>query len=164
MRSFLRTLPCLMLVACSGAPSDEPASASPLIAGDSDRLWILARAARVGDGKECKELYLEPEDRRHQGRSQHCDFWARDYADYLRLNGFPTVEYQHLTDPTYWRWYLAKRKQVSDCKEALGYLPVGVRDANKRREHQFQKNQCDPYDQARNNQDMTPESLGIRFE
>lgn len=164
MRSLLIAQLCLILVACSGAPSDEPASPSPLIEGDSDRLWILARASRVGDGKECKELYSQPDDPRYQEKSKSCDGWSRHYADYLRVNGFPTVEYQHLMDPAYWRWYLAKRQQISDCKEALGYLPVGLRDADKRKEHQFQKNHCDPYDHARNNQKMTPESLGIRFD
>lgn len=163
MRLVLTASVFVLFVACGDAPPDEASSPSPLLAADSDRLWILTRASRVGDGRECKELYLQPEDPRYQGRAERCEFWSRDYADYLALNGYPTVEYQHLKDAAYWRWYLAKRKQISNCKAELGNLPVGLRDADKRREHQFQKSQCDPYDHARNNQGETPESLGIRF-
>lgn len=161
--SFFLGALLMLMAACSSEPGNEASSPSPLLTADSDRLWILARASRVGDGRQCKDLYLTPDDPRYRGLARQCDFWARDYADYLRINGFSSVAHTHLKDPAYWRWYIDKRGAVSFCKSALGDLPVGLRDQNQRTAHQYQKNQCDPYDDARNNLKLTPAELGINF-
>lgn len=161
MKRSALLLSVFLLAAC-GEPSIEEASTpSPLIGADSDRLWILARASMVGDGRECRDLYLNPDDPRYQGVSERCDFWSRDYADYLRLNGFPTVEHLHLQEPEYWRWYLAMRETISDCRSGLGTLPVTA-DGAARAEHAHQRNACDPYDDALKNNDTTSVDLGIR--
>ena len=162
MIRFITVVFVLLLAACGKAPPDGPSVPSPLIGADSDRLWILARASKVGDGRECKELYLNPEDPRYRGLAQKCDAWSRDYADYLAINGFPIVEYLHLQDPAYWRWYLEMRQQISDCKERLGNLPIGLRDADRRRQHQYDRNECDPYTHVTNNEGVAPNALGIR--
>lgn len=164
-RVFLRpTLCCilaLLAVACGEAELEPTSSPSPLIGADSDRLWMLARASKVGDGRRCKELYLNPEDPRYQALTQSCDFWSRDYADYLRLNGFPTVEHLHLQDPAYWRWYLGTRQAISNCLTQLGNLPVTA-TGDDRALHDARRHACDPYDDALKNKNQTPTDLKIR--
>lgn len=172
--TFLRCLPSnvmhiivciglLALLASCGEPAPNTASTpSPLLSADPDRLWILARVSKVGNGRVCKDHYLQPEDPRYQGLADTCDIWSRHYADYLALNGFPTIEHLHLQESVYWEWYLAKRQEISGCKKALGNLPMGLRDADKRRDHQYKKNQCDPYEHATNNKGILPNELGVR--
>ncbi len=138
-------------------------SPSPLLMADSDHLWILARASRVGDGRTCKELYLAPQDSRYQGLAQKCDSWTRNYADYLRLNGLPTIEYAHLQDPVYWAWYLDKRQQISDCVAASGNVSLRATSAE-RADHTRRRRACDPYDDALYNEKRSPiDDLGIRY-
>lgn len=153
----------VLMTGCADETANEASLPSPLLTADSDRLWILARASRAGDGRKCKDLYLNPDDPRYQGLEQQCDSWTRDYADYLRINGFPTIEYQHLKEAVYWQWYLDKRQQISDCLTSVGNLSLTARGPE-RAEHARRRNECDPYDDARNNQELTPADLGIRFE
>ena len=130
---------------------------------DSDRLWILSRASRVGDGRKCTDLYLRPDDPRYQGLTQQCDSWTRDYADYLRLNGFPTIGYAHFQEPVYWEWYLDKRQQISDCVTAIGSVSLTATSAE-RAEHTRRRRACDPYDDAMYNEKRsTTNDLGIRY-
>ncbi len=152
----------MLIAACGDEPAIEASSPSPLVNADSDRLWILSRASRVGDARKCADLYLKPDDPRYQGLTPQCDFWTRDYADYLRLNGFPTIEYAHLQDRVYWEWYLDKRQQISACLTAIGNLSLTARGPE-RADHSRRRNECDPYDDARNNQKRTPTELGIRY-
>ena len=158
---LLGLLTCLA-AACTEEPADSASSPSPLLTADLDRLWVLARASRVGDGRECKELYLQPDDPRYQGRIRQCDFWTRDYADYLRLNGFSTIEHLHLQEPAYWQWYLDKRSRISDCRKALTTLAIPS-TGEQRAVHRRRRNACDPYDDALNNQDRLPNELGIQY-
>ena len=152
----------LLLLAACGEPTPEaPSTPSPLIGADSDHLWILARASLVGDGRDCKDLYLNPDDPRYEGLAQKCDAWSRHYADYLALNGFPTVEHGHLQDPAYWRWYLGMRQTISDCWQAIGNLPVTA-NGEQRAAHAGRRHACDPYDDALKNSNQTPAELGIR--
>ena len=151
-----------LLAGCSEKAPPEATSPSPLLSADRDRLWILLRASPVSDGRACDEYYLNRDDARYACRAQQCDGWTRDFADFLRINGFPTIEAAHLTDPTYWQWYLQRRQQKLDCWETIGTLPVDAR-GTERAEHTRRRNACDPYDDARNNQDLTPADLRIRF-
>lgn len=161
--SFFLGALLMLMAACSNEPGNEASSPSPLLTADSDRLWILARASRVGDGRQCKDLYLNSGDTRYRGLEQQCDFWSRDYADYLRINGFPTIDHQHLTDPSYWQWYIDKRSHVQTCRNSLGVLPVQSPIAE-RGEHYRQRNKCDPYDDAVINQKQSlADDLGIRY-
>ncbi len=162
MRLATLTMLIALVAACGKTPPDEATLPSPLLSGDTDRLWILARASRVGDGRECKELYLTPDDPRYQGLVQKCDSWSRNYADYLRTNGYPTVVHPHLHDPSYWRWFSAKREQILGCKDRHASPPVGTPRAQ-RNEVRRLRNQCDPYDDALQNQALSPTDLGVRY-
>jgi len=159
-RALLIVLVCLAASACGPPPAAIP---SPLIDFDRDRLWVLLRASRVGDGRLCANYYLAREDPRYTLRASECDNWSRDFADYLRLNGLPTVAPAHLQTPAYWSWYRQTRDRIGACKKAVGYLAPDATGAD-RAEHTRQKNACDPYDDARKNQQLTPELLGIRFD
>jgi hypothetical protein len=161
-----RTLSIGMVVALMAACGEETpiaaTSPSPLLSAKPDQLWILARASRVGDGRKCRDLYLHPDDPRYQGLGTECDFWARNYADYLRLNGFPEVEVQHLKDPAYWQWYSDTRAGIQDCRNRLGVLSVEANVAA-REEHYRQRNQCDPYDDAVNNKGLPSADLEVNY-
>ena len=161
-RTRLIVLVCLAASAC-GPPPAPIVSPSPLIDFDRDRLWVLLRASRVGDGRLCADYYLARTDSRYTPRAAQCDNWSRDFADYLRLNGLPTVEPAHLQTPAYWSWYRQTRDRIGTCKKDVGYLAPDATGAD-RAEHTRQKNACDPYDDARKNQQLTPELLGIRFD
>lgn len=152
----------VVLFGCSDTTPGDAAAPSPLLSADPDRLWILARASKVGDGRNCKEHYLAPDDPRYQALSEKCDRWSRHYAEYLALNGFPTIEHPHLQQPVYWEWYISKRQQISKCWSDIGDLPVTASGAE-RAEHTRQRNACDPYDDARKNYGKTPSDLGVRF-
>ena len=162
MRLATLTMLIALVAACGKTPPEEATLPSPLLSGDTDRLWILARASRVGDGRECKELYLTPDDPRYQGLMQKCDSWTRNYADYLRINGYPTVEHPHLQETPYWSWYKEKRSSISDCWQQVGNLKIPSTSAE-RAEHSRNRNACDPYDDALNNQNLLPNQLGIQY-
>lgn len=150
-----------LLVACGEAEREVAITPSPLIGADSDRLWILARSSKVGDGRECKELYLNVDDPRYQGLKQKCDHWSRNYADYLALNGFDTAEYRHLQDPAYWRWYIGMRESISACRSNVGSLSVTATSAE-RAAYDQARHACDPFDDAIKNGNQSPVDLGIR--
>ena len=151
-----------VLVACSNEVPTGASVPSPLLVGDTDRLWMLLRASRVGDGRECQGHYLYLNDRRYQGLAQKCDFWTHNLADYLLLNGYSTIEYQHLQESEYWRWFVDKRNSIQECRNRLGVLPIPT-PAQRSEEHYQLRNACDPYDDARNNHALTPTELGIKY-
>lgn len=159
-----KTHPIILLLLVIAACGDEPPidAPSPLLTADSDRLWILLRASRVGNGVKCSEFFQHPEDPRYKGLRSSCDVWTRNVADYLRVNGFPTVEYQHLQQRAYWQWFDHTRNTIQDCRNRLGVLPVPS-SIEWREEHYRSRNECDPYDHLRNNQHRTPADLGIRY-
>ena len=159
-RARLIVLVCLAASACGPPPAAIP---SPLIDFDRDRLWVLLRASRVGDGRLCTDYYLAREDPRYTPRASECDNWTHDFADYLRLNGLPTVAPAHLQTPAYWSWYRQTRDRIGTCKKDVGYLAPDASGAQQL-EHTQQRNACDPYDDARKNQQLTPALLGIRFD
>jgi hypothetical protein len=163
----MRNIPILgillsVLVGCSNEAPPDATLPSPLLTADSDRLWVLLRASRVGDGRECPEHYLRPDDARYQGLAQKCGFWTRNFTDYLRINDYPTIEYQHLQQRVYWQWYIDKRNTIQECRNTLGALPIPS-PIETREEHYRLRNQCDPYDDARNNLKQTPSELRIRY-
>lgn len=158
-------LVAISIAVLSGCAEDTPpgtALPSPLLTADRDRLWILLRASRLGDGRDCQEHYLVADDPRYQGMEQKCDFWTRNFADYLLLNGFPTIEQQHLQQTAYWQWFVQKRAEIQACRNALGVLAVPS-TAEARREHYRHRNQCDPFDDAINSKKMTLTELGIQY-
>lgn len=158
-------LVAIAIAVLSGCAEETPPGAtlaSPLLAADRDRLWILLRASRLGDGRDCQQHYLVPGDPRYQGLEQKCDFWTRNFVDYLALNGFPTVEHQHLQHKAYWQWFVAKRAEIQACRNTLGVLSIPS-TAEARKEHYRHRNQCDPFDDAINNRKLTPTELRIQY-
>ena len=153
-----------VLAACEPAPPGEQAAVgdSPIASFDKTRLWILVRAARVGDGRKCADYYRAPDDVRYRGLQQTCEAWTLNFADYLQLNGLPSVKAAHLRQLVYWDWYEDMRTRVADCRRSLGTL-TGKVTGKQRAVHQKARNACDPYDDARNNNKQTPEDLGIQF-
>lgn len=153
-----------LLTACEPAPpgEEEAVGDSPIASFDKTRLWILVKAARVGDGRKCADYYRTPDDVRYKGLAQTCEAWSLNFADYLKLNGLPTVEAAHLRDLIYWDWFEQTKQRVADCRKGLGTL-TGKTNEQQRVAHREARNACDPYDDARKNKKQTPEDLGIRF-
>ncbi len=159
-------LAATVLAACEPAPPGEQAAVgdSPIASFDKTRLWILVRAARVGDGRKCADYYRAPDDVRYRGLQQTCEAWALNFTDYLRLNGLPSIEAAHLRELVYWEWYETTRQSIQECRSS--HTPKGF-NAEETEEERLgrtnARNACDPYDDARNNNKQTPEDLGIRF-
>lgn len=123
---------------------------------------MLLRAARVGDGRQCANFFLDADDPRYAALKAPCQHWTRDIADYLRLNGLPTVEALHLQAPAYWLWVRQMRERIAQCKKDVGNPTPGASSTDLS-ENAQSRAACDPYDNARQNQGLTPETLGIRF-
>lgn len=147
------------------SPPQESSTPSPLADFDKDRLWILAKASPVGEGRRCAKFYREPEDPRYKPRAQECEAWSLDFVDYLRLNGLPALEPAHVRDLVYWDWFYAKSSDVVDCMKMVSERKVGagIGDAEARRQKTYDHAACDPYTHATQNQKQTPEDLGIVF-
>lgn len=161
MRHAATAVLIIVLCACGKPPQEASSTRSPLLSAHGNRLWVLARASKVGNGRECKELYLAPDDPRYQSRVRQCDFWSRNYAEYLSVNGFPTIEHQHLQESGYWEWYLAMQQSISDCWSSVGTLSVTA-NGEERAEHTRARKACDPYDNLLHNEGKLPNQLGIR--
>ena len=159
-------LAAAVLAACEPAPPGEQAAVgdSPIASFDKTRLWILVRAARVGDGRKCADYYRAPDDVRYRGLQQTCEAWTLNFADYLRLNGLPSIEAAHLRDLVYWEWYETTRQSILDCQSK--YVPTGF-NADETQEQRLTRTKakyaCDPWDDATKNDKQSPEDLGIQF-
>ena len=105
---------------------------------------------------------MQPDDPRYKGLEQECDFWSRDYADYLRINGFPTIEHLHLHEREYWQWFVSRREQIATCKSLHKSPPVGT-PRQQRDNIRALRDACDPYDYALQNENRSPADLGLRF-
>ena len=157
-------LAALVITACdSSTPGGDSASSnSPIASFDKDRLWILIKGGRLGDGKECADFYRAPDDVRYKGLANRCEAWTLNFADYLKLNGLPDVEAGHLRELTYWDWFEAMKQLGIDCRADIGYL-TGKTNGDERKAHQTARNNCDPWSDATKNNKQTPTDLGIRY-
>ena len=154
----------VVLTACEPQPVEQEAvGPSPIASFDKTRLWILVRAARLGDGRKCADYYRAPDDVRYRGLAQSCEAWTLNFADYLRINGLPTIEAAHLRDLVYWEWFETTKQTIQDCTSQ--YVPRGFqkRTGAEVQAERTNRNACDPYDDALNNNKQTPEDLGVRF-
>ena len=158
-------LAAAVLTACDPAPpgQEEAVGDSPIASFDKDRLWILVRATRLGDGRKCADYYRAPDDVRYRGLADTCEAWTLNFADYLKLNGLPTIEAAHLRELVYWEWYDTTRQAIQDCRAqyaSQGFDPD--KTSGQRLAETKARNTCDPWDEATKNNKQTPEDLGIR--
>ena len=103
-------------------------------------------------------------DPRYRGLQQTCEAWTLNFADYLRVNGLPTIEAAHLRELVYWEWFETTRQAVLDCKQQ--YVSQGFNPDETTAQHLAKNeasNRCDPWDEATKNDKQSPEDLGIRF-
>ena len=165
-RWIIVVLAVAVLTACEPAPpgEEETVGDSPIASFDKDRLWILVKASRVGDGRQCGDFYRTPADPRYRGLQQTCEAWTLNFADYLRVNGLPTIEAAHLRELVYWEWFETTRQAVLDCKQQ--YVSQGFNPDETTAQHLAKNeasNRCDPWDDATKNNKQSPNDLGIRF-
>ena len=162
--AYLLLAGSVLLAGCDDqSPAQESTSPSPLAEFDKDRLWILAQASPVGEGRRCAKYYRAPEDPQYKSRAKECEAWSLKYVEYLRLNGMPTLQPAHVREATYWDWFYAKNSEVVDCMKAVAERKVGAgfEDAAARRQKTHDHIACDPYTHATQNLKQTPEDLGI---
>ena len=151
-----------LLAGCGEAPPEHALAPSPLVDTGPVRLWILIRASRIGDGRECVHVYLDSSQASDHRKVRQCARWTERFAEYLNVNGLSNVTAAHLQTPSYWEWYLAKRRSIADCRAAVGTLSVTA-NGDERAQHARRRAACDPYDDALNNQALGPAQLGIRY-
>ena len=157
-------LAAAVLTACDPAPpgQEEAVGDSPIASFDKDRLWLLLKASRVGDGRQCGDFYRAPDDVRYRGLADSCEAWTLNFADYLKLNGLPSVEAAHLRELVYWEWFETTRQSILDCQTQYVDQSFMNRPEAERLQRNTSRNACDPFDNARKNNKQTPEDLGIR--
>jgi len=152
----------LLASGCATEKPEPPLLPSPLVEFDKDRLWVLAKAARFGDGKSCGDFYLGEV---AEGTSRHfelegqCDEWAAMFAEYLRANGLPTAEAAHLQGEWYWTWFDGMRTAIAACKRQHSPPDRGGSWS----EYRYNKNACDPFVHATKNAGKLSIDLGITF-
>lgn len=164
MKSFAYLLLAgsVLLAGCDDqSPAQESTSPSPLAEFDKDRLWILAQASPVGEGRRCAKYYRAPEDPQYKSRAKECEAWSLKFVEYLRLNGLPTLEPGHVREAAYWDWFYAKNSEILDCKKAISDRKVEATDWAARTQNDQDRAACDPYTHATQNLKQTPEDLGI---
>jgi hypothetical protein len=124
---------------------------------DKDRLYIILVAASMND--QCGKYYAEPSDPRYSGLAPNCDRWERRTMDWLRANGVPQIEPEHLRERAFWTWYQQTLDAHKQCQEAVRIAnPPGTPGG--RYAEEFSK--CDPYGRATRVEKLSLEQLGIQ--
>ena len=154
---MIRIVVTALLAIAIGCAEEDVASPrsvgpSPLPAFDSDRLWILLNANGMADVR-CKDYYRGEAALRDALRGR-CTQWEKDIVAYLRLNGLPTLEVEHMREPYFYDWYLAKSEAISDCVSQIP--PTSSENLRKR-------NACNPWEDVAFNKKLSSEKLGIVF-
>jgi hypothetical protein len=90
---------------------------SPLLAMDSDRLWVLLQAAKVNP--RCRELYAGSKDPRITGLAGNCAEAERRVLAWLEANGIDDADVEDLRAPQFWQWYREKLEAIGRCQEAF---------------------------------------------
>jgi hypothetical protein len=102
------------LLGC-GAPESGIPSSSPLLAMDSDRLWVLLQAAKVNP--RCRELYAGSKDPRITGLAEKCAQAELRSLAWLSSNGVADVRAEHLREPEFWQWYMLQAERIQSCQQ-----------------------------------------------
>jgi hypothetical protein len=124
----------LGLLACG---SSEPVAerSSPLLAMDSDRLWVLLQAAKINP--RCRELYEGSTDPRVTGLAEKCGESELRVVAWLHANEMVDARIEDLREPAFWQWYSGKLKTLDACRAPL--------DPDSR-SYWKEFNACDPYE------------------
>lgn len=102
------------LLGCGAAESEVSVRSSPLLAVDSDRLWILLQAARINP--RCREYYAEPSDPRLAGLAEKCTESERRAVAWLHANRVDDPREEDLREPAFWQWYASKLESIRQCR------------------------------------------------
>ena len=140
-RSLLLTI---ALLGC-GEPS------SPLLAMDSDRLWVLLQAAKVNP--RCRELYAGSTDPRITGLAEKCAAAERRVVAWFLANGVDKPQAEELRTVNFWKWYSAKVAAIRQCRS--GFNPGSDSYWN-------DFHGCDPYDRIIRVEKKTVADAGYR--
>lgn len=155
MRAIACAIGVMLTVACGDGAQPVDArrdvGPSPLKTFDGDRLWILLEAIGMAN-VVCGEYY-DGDDATRAALQGKCGDREKRLIAFLRLNGMPTLEPEHLRDG-YIAWFRAKNESVHACMKAVPVPPLD--NIEKRRS-------CDPWEDATVNRKETTESLGIIF-
>jgi len=144
----------LLMSGCGDGPAVGGGSVrlSPLPAFDKDRLWILLHS-RSDANLICQEYY-RGDDATRVALKGKCGEHESSLVAFLRVNGLPTLEPEHLRDGYYMDWLAQKIESIYQCKMAIAVPPL---------ENLEKRRACDPWEDALGNRRATVESLGIVF-
>jgi hypothetical protein len=159
----MRRRAALVLAVAALGGCDEPVRAvtaapprevgpSPLVGADPDRLRVILYFANYVGG--CGEYFKTPTDPRYIDRGLRCEGASLDQVDWLRANGFPTVQVEHVRAPEFFESQRAMDAQIVRCREAA-LAPDGSAAWNQAR-------LCDPVVRLAEREHVTrPEFAGI---
>ena len=154
----LRSIVVLLLALAAGCGEPDVAAQrdvgpSPLSSADDERLYILFRAGGYGPG-QCRPYYVGDslDDKERAAYREVCERWSAKWATFFQLNGFPTVEPEHI-GPAYFGVMKRVGDRISTCasQHTLGSSPDWLE----------KQNACDPYDREVSNKGLKPSDIGI---
>jgi len=156
MKRFAWGAAVLLASACGDGPAvgvgARSVGPSPLPTFDQDRLWILLHAR--GDANMiCREYYRGDAATREALKGK-CGEHETSLVAYLRLNGLPTLEPEHLRDGYYMNWVSERIKSIYACQMSIPVPPL---------DNLEKQRACDPWAEATVNRRETIQSLGIVF-
>jgi hypothetical protein len=97
--------------------ANRPIGPSPLLQMDPDRLYILVHLKGLMD-RDCGYYYADPTDPRYVRVAETCARWERESLDWLRANGAPDVQPEHLRSKAFWSWHQQKQEGIERCLQA----------------------------------------------
>lgn len=101
----------------------------------------------------CDEYYQGDTDLR-AALEPKCGARERRLLAYLRLNGVPNLEPEHLAGPFLGDFVRGRLSEFQRCRDAIPAFPLS---------NIPERRACDPWDDATVNRKETPQSLGIVF-
>jgi len=137
-----------LVLAASAAACDAPLEAalgvparnvgpSPLVGVDPERIYTILHFSDAYVS-ECRRYFEAPTDPRYVQMGLQCEGNELTMVDWLRVNGFPSVQPEHLREREFWESQTGLRERIGACRRAAFEGPGIYLDVSKRADA------CDP--------------------
>jgi hypothetical protein len=123
--------------AAVGAQGREQATPSPISDADAERVFQILSLANVYN-ERCGLYFGAPSDPRYAGGERQCEELALYHVDWLRANGFPSVQLEHVRGREFWAGQAKVQEEMRRCEEVIEAGP------GDRMEKLRKQNECDP--------------------
>jgi len=131
---------------------------SPLVGADAERIYSVLHFTQAYDPR-CQNYFAAPTDPRYVQIGLKCEGNVLDMTDWLRVNGFPTLEPEHVKADAFWEQQAGVYREMALCRRA-----VGARTDLSAAKSFLAKVACDPIEKLPENYAGFPDQVaaGIR--